>query len=193
MKPEIDPTDITMSENYVSRWLRAMRTDSRLTLAEKGFAGVLSTFATHETGRDCYPSNQRLTLLTGVSDRSIARYRNKLLSTGWLVMVREGGGLATTEVALTYPDPSLYDMTLWTRKIEGEVPQSTPDTSVTPDTPVTTPLTPVSPPPRHQCHPTYSWTYSWTYSERESGCSEPNRRARAGPRGRPLSLRADRT
>ena len=137
MQYKLEDEDTLMASNYVSRWLRAMQCDARLTFADKGFAGALALFATHETGRDCYPSNLRLSLMGDVTERSITRYRNKLVATGWIAIVRDGRGREATEVELTFPDASCYDLSLLTRKLDDETRQDCqvkPDTGVTPPT-----------------------------------------------------------
>ena len=131
MQYKLEDEDTLMASNYVSRWLRAMQCDARLTFADKGFAGALALFATHETGRDCYPSNLRLSLMGDVTERSITRYRNKLVATGWIAIVRDGRGREATEVELTFPDASCYDLSLLTRKLDDETRQ---DCQVKPDT-----------------------------------------------------------
>lgn len=134
MQYKLEDEDTLMASNYVSRWLRAMQCDARLTFADKGFAGALAVFATHETGRDCYPSNLRLSLMGNVTGRSITRYRNKLVATGWIAIVRDGRGREATEVELTFPDASCYDLSLLTRKLDDD--ETRQDCQVKPDTAV---------------------------------------------------------
>lgn len=140
-----DTQDTLMSSNYVSRWLRAMLTDPRLSLNEKGMGAILAHFATYETGLDCRPSNEHLIELANCSERNARRLRSTLIDAGWVRVVRRGNGRDTQLLQLTMADPEHYNLELWKsweKREGGQICPPSADKNVLPDSTKRTNLSP---------------------------------------------------
>jgi hypothetical protein len=90
--------------SYVDQWQDAVMSDERLTTTEKLVAIAISKHAIYSTGKNAYPSRERVASMASCSVRSVGRARKKLVQLGWMTEHLKGGRNATTSHDLIIPD-----------------------------------------------------------------------------------------
>jgi len=94
---------------FVEKWTEAIWAADDLTPTQKLVALAHATFADFQTGRDCYPGENRITAMTGLGRTSVIAARNVLEESGWLKASSRGGRRGSnraTWYSLTIPTRS---------------------------------------------------------------------------------------